>query len=317
MIGLWKKISAALILVLCAGCSKHQEKTRLLLDWWPNPNHVAIFAGKEKGIFAKHGIDLDIVSLQDPPDAITYLSSGQADIGVYYFPQTMRAFSEKQGVHIIGKLTEGALNSFMCRADKEIHSIEDFNGKVLGAFADGVTEAYCKTLAKSKGIAFSEMKHVQFDVAAALYADTIDVISGVCWNIEPDQLLTSGVKTRTFQLKELGVPDYPELIFAGSKSFCYDKPEQVMAFRRAMQEAIDYCRSHPDDAFSLYLAANPDKSQTTVEWETRAWQKTLPILATSQQLDRNSAETFQQWMLETKLQEKPCAIDSLEFTHAL
>ncbi len=40
-----------------------------------------------------------------------------------------------------------------------------------------------------------------------------------------------------------------------------------------MSEAIKYCRANPEKAFAKYIAANPDKTQTTLEWNSLPGQK--------------------------------------------
>ena len=286
MRALLKKLLSAAILLVCVACGKKETtKTRLLLDWWPNPNHVSLYVGIEKGIFRKYGIDLEVLSLQDPPNAISYLATNQTDLAIYYGPLTVRAKARGHTFTVAGILFDQPLHGLLVREDSGIKNLSDFDGKSIGIFPGDLLDAFCSKLEKRENFKFSERKIVQFDVAAALYTKTIDVISGVFWNIEPEQLRANGVETKTFKMQEIGLPSYPELLVLASEAFQTEHPDKVRAFRAALDESNRYCKAHPEKAFELYLTANRDKSEMTIGWERKAWELTHPVLAKSQKLD--------------------------------
>ena len=35
-----------------------QDKVRVLLDWFVNPDHAALVVAKQRGLFTKHGLDV-------------------------------------------------------------------------------------------------------------------------------------------------------------------------------------------------------------------------------------------------------------------
>jgi len=296
----------------CVGCQKKQDKVKLLLDWWPNPNHVPLYVGLKQGIFKKHGVDLSILSLQDPPDSITYLKTEQADLAVYYMPQTLRAHALDKSIRVAGVLIDEPLQGFLVRKDSGIENVGDFEGRSLGVFPEGMTIAYVDTMQKLKNFAFKEIKHVQFDVAAALYTKSIDVISGIFWNIEPHQLSANGVETRAFKLKDVGFPNYPELVVITGGTFADKNPKKLDGFRKALDESIAYVKSHQDEALSIYFSMHPDKSHLTKEWEAEAWKTTAPLLAKSQDLDIEGLQKFHDWMWEKDLLKRRVNLETVK-----
>src|ERR1700739_3578607 len=63
----------------------------LMLDWFPNADHVGIYQGLAEGDFRAAGIDLHV---QVPPSASTplqLLAAGQADLAISYEPDVMIA----------------------------------------------------------------------------------------------------------------------------------------------------------------------------------------------------------------------------------
>ena len=43
-----------------------QDKVRVLLDWFVNPDHAALVIAKQKGVFSKHGLDVELIAPADP-----------------------------------------------------------------------------------------------------------------------------------------------------------------------------------------------------------------------------------------------------------
>ena len=69
--------------------------------------------GREMGFFEKEGIDLEIINLQDPPDAMLYLLSDKVDISLYYLPLCLRAYEKTQNIQVIGTLIDVPLYTFI------------------------------------------------------------------------------------------------------------------------------------------------------------------------------------------------------------
>jgi NitT/TauT family transport system substrate-binding protein len=274
------------------------RRLTLLLDWWPNPNHVPLYAGVEKGIFKEYGIDLNILNLQEPPSALTYLLADQVDVALYYTPSCLIGYARAPQFKIIGKLHDHALYSLMTRKDSNIVYLEDFDGKNIGVFGDLLAQGIMHFLER-QGIVPAKLKMVQFDPITALYSNTLDIISGVYWNIEPFQLQSQGIETRCFTWEDCGFPDYPELVFIASEKFLKNNPQIAQAFQKALQGSIDYSVQNPEQAFEAYLQKNPEKKHLT--WEKEAWNATVPVLATSQKFNLVLLRTFHAWLEDCKI----------------
>lgn len=274
------------------------DKTTLLLDWWPNPNHVPLYVGLEQNIFARHGIELKILNLQEPPDALNYVLSNKIDVALYYFPLCLAGYAHTPAFKIIGKLHEHALYTFMCRKDSNITSIEDLHGKTLGAFGSTLSTAALYSLEK-KGIRPGALKLLQFEPITMLYTQMLDLVCDVYWNIEPFQLRSQGIDVQCFTWEDLQLPDYPELVFIASQQFLHEHPTFSQRFQQALQESITYSVQHPSQAFDIYLKQHREKKRLT--WEQEAWNATYPTLAHSQNFDRERLEIFYQWLEDCKI----------------
>lgn len=292
-------ITLTFFTLFLGGCQQQQkmESARLLLDWLPNPNHVALYVGVEKGFFAQWGIDLNIQKIPDPSDAIPYVSSGQAELALFYMPDTIRAIERGVELKPIGILFKQPLNALIYRADSDIQKPKDLTGKRIGYSVDGSSTTVLDYILEKNHIFPSEKRNVSFDLVSALGTKQVDAVYGAYWNIECEHLRSLGIETRHFDLRSLNFPDYYELIVVARMGSPQATPEFIQAFQSALQESIAYSSLYPKESFEIYLKANPDKSLSSAIWEKAAWEKTYPLQARDQHFDPNVWRTLRTWLI--------------------
>ena len=286
-----------------AGCqdSSSTKETRIILDWLPNPNHVPIYVGIEKGIFEKHGIHLKIHKLHDPGDGVPILTSGKAELSISYMPHTLRAQSRGAKVQIVGTLIDEPLNGLIFRKTANIQTPDDLNGKVVGYCVDGSKTRFLDVILAKNDIEPKMKRNVSFDLVSTLATERVDAIYGAYWNIECEHMRSFGIETGYFKLAELGVPNYHELVVLARPDSEQSDPAFVKRLQSAIQESIDFSKANPDEAFEIYLAANPDKGEKTRLWEKEAWEVTLPVLAHNQDINMDEVQVFVDWLEEHDL----------------
>lgn len=290
--------------VFVAGCQPSTpriQETTIVLDWLPNPDHVAIYAGIEKGYFAEQGIALKVIKVADPSDSVPYLTSRQANLALTYMPHTMQVLSKGAPVLPIGVLVQEPLNALIFRAGEGIDKPQDLAGKTFGYSVDGYQTLFLDVLLKNQGVSPKALHNASFDLVGMLATKQVDVVYGAYWNIERENLRAHGIETDFFPLSDFGIPTYFELIVLAHAKSPEAAPEFVAAFQTALQQSIDFSKSHPKEAFEAYLQANPDKSALTRKWEWEAWLKTIPTLATQQQIDPVVWDQFSEWLVANSL----------------
>ena len=291
------------LLIGCKSTNKDQNKEQVhfLLDWWPNPNHVPIYVAQAKGFFAQEDIDLDILKSHDPPETVAYLLTKRADVALYYTPALLKAAQRTDQLQVLGVLVDTPLRAFVFREDSGIQEPTDLNQKVLGANPEGVTATYIRSLAAQWNIQFKDVRKMQFDPIIALMMNSVDVASGVYWNVEPERLRALGLPCTCFKLSDLSIPLYDELIFVSSHQFLDKNPAFRERFQKAIKKSIAYCKEEPADAFEIYLSFHPDKGKKTVEWERKSWDLTYPLLSNDVRVDQEKWQKFYDWMKEVQL----------------
>lgn len=263
-------------LICLSGCQQPEtKKTRMLLDWLPNPNHVPLYFGQERGIFQKHGIDLELLKISDPSESLAFLATRTVDLALYYMPETYMARRRGARLAIVGYLIRVPLNAFIYRRNEGISNIADLHGKKIGYCVGDFNIVLLKKILKENQIVPSALYNVSFDLVGSLALRHVDVLYGAYWNIEGEHLRSLGVENDYFGLDKFSYPTYDELLVISCEGAACSSPDFIAAFRSALQESIDAAIAHPDKAFEAYARANPDKGDKTLEWERRAWSAPL------------------------------------------
>lgn len=276
-----------LLLVMCliaTGCQSPPDspsKIKVLLDWVPNPNHVPLYAGLSKKYFQEQGIDLEVLTLQDPSDSIPYVISQKADLALYYMPQMVRANAKGAGLEPVAILIDQPLNCFLYRRSHPLNTLKDLEGKKIGYCIDGTeTTELDKILSLNQvDLAQVEKRNVSFDFVSALGTGQVDAVFGAFWNIEGAHLRSLGIATGYIALPSVGYPSYAELLFMTSAASPCQDPQFKERFQKALSQSIRFCQEFPEEAFDLYRVQQLDKSPATLAWEKEAWLMTIPALA--------------------------------------
>lgn len=288
--------SVLITLIIPKETTVSKKDYTLVLDWLPNPDHIPIYVGIQKGIFKKNGLDIEIRKVPDPSDPIAYLTSNQVDLAVYYLPNTIQANEHGASFQTVGKLIEKPLRGLIFRKDSNIKDKSELNQKIAGYCVDGSCIKFLKAILEDNKIAAKDFVNISYDLITALTNKHVDFTYGAFWNIECEQLNSLGIETSYFSIEELGVPTYAELIFIACEGSPFHEIKTKEKFQKAIQESIDYCRESPKESFDLYLEANPDKSEFTREWEWNAWLKTIPLLAIDQEINLEDWERLKDWL---------------------
>ncbi|MBI4081042.1 MAG: ABC transporter substrate-binding protein [Candidatus Lambdaproteobacteria bacterium] len=257
-------------------------RQKLILDWFPNADHVPLYVAREAGLFAKHGLEIEIVAPADPNDPLKLVAAGQAAFGINYQPNVIMARAEGLPIRSVGVLVEHPLSSLAFLKKSGIKTPKDLKGKKIGYSVQALELALLKGLAESAGLKESDYTtvNVNFNLTSALLSGQVDAVMGAYWVYELPELELEKQPGDYFALNQHGVPDYYELIVITNDDFLQKRPEAVRQFVAALDEAIAFCRAKPAEALAMYFKANP---QVRKELDERAFKLVLPLFATTQQ----------------------------------
>ena len=292
---------ALLVLLSGANIAAAAEKLTLMLDWFPNVDHLPIYVAQEKGYFADAGIDVEILSPSDTADALKLAAAGSVDLAVSYEPQSVIAAAEGLDIRVVGRLVAHPLTTLLFLKDKGIRTPADLNGKKIGYTVPGLMDLLLKAFAKVNGVQDYSPVNVGFAIVPALVSGRVDAIMGPFKTYETVTLRHKGYAAAYFELEKYGIPDYDELVFVTGKKALAGKSAAIQAFTAAVGRGIDDVRADPKKALALYFKALPEADR---EVETDAFELTRPYFAPSQVPDAAKWQAFADFALNHGLIEK-------------
>ncbi len=277
------------------------QKLTLILDWFPNVDHLPIYSARQQGLFAEEGLEIKIISPSGTADGLKMVASGNVDIAVSYEPQTIIAAARGLDVMVFARLIEHPLTTLLFLKGKGIETPKDLAGKKIGYTVPGLMDVLLDAFARVNDIRDYRAINVGFAIVQSLTANKVDAVMGPFKTYETVTMAHKGYEVGYFELEKWGIPDYDELIFITSKKNMQKNQAAMAGFRRVMDRAIAQVRQNPQQALTDYFKQVPEADRKI---ESDAFKLTLPYYATRQQLDVNQWQLFADFALKYGLIDK-------------
>ncbi len=285
-----------------------QEKVRLLLDWFVNPDHAALVVAKQRGIFIRHGLDVELIAPADPNAPPKLVAAGQADYAVSYQPTLQMLVAENLPLVRVGVLVAQPLNSLVVLEDGPVKTLADFKGRKIGYSIAGFDEALLGAMLESAGLTLKDVTliNVNFALTTALMSKQVDGVIGAFRNFELNDLALNKARGRIWLVEQNGVPTYDELILVAKRETVdVARTKKLLA---AIAEATTWLKANPAEAWEIFSKSGKDLG---TELNRLAWKDTLPLLADDPlALDRARYETFAAFLVKRGLIKQVPAIDT-------
>ena len=299
-------ISIALTSPAAAG-----QKLTLMLDWFPNVDHLPIYVAQEKGYFREAGIEVKILSPSDTSDALKLAVAGQVDLAVSYQPQTIIAAAGGLDVRVVGRLVAHPLTTLLFLKEKDFKTPSELSGRTIGYTVPGLMDVLMQALARINGVKDYSLVNVGFTIVPALTSGQVDAVMGPFKTYETVTMAAKGIEAAYFELEKWGIPDYDELIFICGPKTLAKKKDAIRGFAAAVARGIDFQREDPEAALALYFKGVPDADR---EIETAAYKLTRPFFAADQTLEMERWQTFADFALKYGLISKAVDVKPLLVT---
>jgi NitT/TauT family transport system substrate-binding protein len=139
-------------LALAGGLSSALADT-LKVGYLPVTGHGKFFVAKEQGLFAKEGLDVELIEFQNSADGLNAIIAGKLDVGAFGTTAPVAHLSKGAKIKIIGGIMGGdaALIGTPANAGK-IAGIADLKGKKIATVRMASGDAVLRGALKDKGI---------------------------------------------------------------------------------------------------------------------------------------------------------------------
>ncbi len=300
------------ILALALTCTSlpalAQEKVRVLLDWFVNPDHAALVIAKQRGIFTKHGLDVELIAPADPNAPPKLVAAGQADYAVSYQPTLQMLVAEGLPLVRVGVLVAQPLNSLVALEDSPVKTLADFKGRKIGYSIAGFDEALLGAMLETAGLTLKDVTliNINFALTTALMSKQVDGVIGAFRNFELNDLELNKAKGRIWLVEKYGVPNYDELILVTKRETVdVARTKKLLA---AVAEATTWLKANPAEAWAIFSKSGKELDN---DLNRLAWKDTLPLLADDPvALDRARYETFAAFLVKRGLIKQAPAPDT-------
>lgn len=233
-----------------------KEKITLALDWTPNTNHAGIYIAKQNGWYDEENIDLEIVPYSTTPSDVL-VSSGKADVGIGFTEGVVSSAAGDSPVVSIATIIAGNTSSIVTRADDDIKSLSELDGKIYGGYGAPYEEPVMRQAIKNDG-GKGEFKQVVVDTSPldALESKKVDFV-WVYDGWEGIEAKRRGFDISHFPIIDHGIPNYSTPNIISSSKEISEKSDQLERFMRATARGYEFARSNPDEAAKILIEAAP------------------------------------------------------------
>ncbi|TKC19165.1 ABC transporter substrate-binding protein [Robertmurraya kyonggiensis] len=279
-----KLLWLCMLILVVAGCSKEQtnekEELTIMLDWYPNAVHSALYTAQEKGYFDEEGLDVKIEMPADTNDPLKLAATGKVDLAISYQTQLLLSRGEDIPVVSIGAFVRHSLDGIMYKKGNGIESPKDLVGKNVGYPSSSVSEAILNTMVKHDGGDPEQVKltDVGWDLMPSLATDKVDALVGAYVNHELVLLKKEGYDVDMFPLSEYGVPENYELIIVTGEKTLEKKEESIKKFWSALSKAQADVKADPESALDVLFSHENESFPLERDVETESLTTLLPLM---------------------------------------
>jgi putative hydroxymethylpyrimidine transport system substrate-binding protein len=291
---------------LSAGSTK---RFTVMLDFFPNADHAALYSAIAHGDFRAVGLDVVPEAPADPSEPLKLLAAGRVDLAISYEPELLLARDEGLKLVSIGALVQRPLTSIIALPGKHVKSVAGLAGKRVGTAGIPYQAAELHTALEHAGVAPGSVKeaNVGFDLVPAMLSGKVDATLGGFWNYEGIQLRLAHKHPVVIPVDQAGVPSYDELVVVARQSQAHTDGQDLRAFLQALTRGEREVRANPAAATSTLLAANPSLER---KLQLESIKQTLPAAVPSEAgkpygwQSPSAWATFGSWMFSHRLLKK-------------
>lgn len=324
-------LGAAAVMAAAAACGasssgttasngKPLTSTTVLLDWFPNPDHIGLYLAQKNGDFTAQGLKVTFQAPSNSTDALKLVSLGQVPLAISYEPETITAATQNLNVTAVAAMIPTSLNSLIISGKSGVAGPAQLAGKTIGTDGDPVSAQMLKAVLKKYHLTLSQIKLVTVNeglVPAMKSGNVAAIISGYR-NVEGIQLASLDLHPKVYPVTTQGVPNYDELVIIANKKKLASDPAyrtMVREFLAGLGKGVAAAEANPAAALAAISPVAKGYSPALLKKMVYA---TAPLLHNSAGFGAMSVaqwQSFANWMKSDGLISRPVQASSVVVTN--
>jgi NitT/TauT family transport system substrate-binding protein len=268
----WFIMMAVGTLALGCSVSPAAEKITFVTDFGFNGRHAYYFVAKDKGYYAKHNLDVDIVRGKGSADAVKQVAAGNAQLGFADAAAVILGRgNDGLPVKLVAMIYAKSPHAIYVLADSGITKPKDLEGKTIADTAFSAMPKLFPAYAKAAHIDASKVKWVVATSTALPGLLSTGRVDGIGQYVVGEALLAEAAapkKIRALTYAAAGLNIYSNGIIA-SENTIKDHPQIVREFVAATLEGLKYAVAHPEQAGEIMHKYHPEVSADIATDETK------------------------------------------------
>ena len=259
-------VAAAFATTLFATSALAQNKVSVQLDWVVRGDHAMFFVAKQKGYFAKQGIDVTAVRRgTGSPNAMRLVGNGDAEFGFGDLPTLAVSRSQDVPVVALVAVNQNSPLSMLALAMKfKLKTPQDLKGLNVGVQPAGSTYIFLKAFLKANGMTLDDIKQstVNPPYENYLLLGRVNSVPGYLDAEVPELEAKAGGpgSLSILQGSDYGYVVYGSGLFTSEKMIA-EHSDLVQRFVNAYTLAFADVVKNPDEAADLTIKENPEYAQ--------------------------------------------------------
>ena len=279
--------AAALALGACGGATDGASGSSgggtdvtLMLNWYPYGEHAPFYYGVDKGIFAKHGINLTIKAGQGSTKTAQAVGADQVDFGWADTPAVLSNIDKGVKIKSLGVFLQTTPSAVQVFADSGISTPADLKGRTIAVSAGDAPTTTFPIFLQKAGLQASDVKQQNLDAAgkiAAVISGRVDGLIGFAHDQGPTIAAKSGKEMRYLRYSDVGLNFYSNGLIA-SDATIGSKADLAKKMVAATSEAFAAAEKDPEGAVAAMAGKDPQMPKKDVLLEQ--WKQTITLLHT-------------------------------------